>query len=343
MGNNYPVDHKKSHKYQEFKPMLPIYRSVASFKVLLVLGLLLAWCVSIYAASAVDPMTDSTLVLPAGSGIAWRWVVPPVSLDKPLPRHTLNDIRFSVDSSGNPWIGIENRQLLNPVKQVSAVLSEPFQRFVHLDNGLLLFSTVRTLGYIGVAGKEEFDGKGNPIMPYQPICDLPAYYSRIYRASGNCAYLVAEDAAARKSSVYLLRPEATAPGARTEVKNFRKVFETGETITAVAGDETTAFIALGKLVMMLTLEDSKLTAIPAQPDEEVKELAYGKGVGLFYAGGSGVGFLGAKRAFRFIETSNARIGLHGTNLLVLFPRHLGVLSFDNINRLWNFDFVLADN
>ena len=327
---------------QEISAMPPISRSVAFFRILLLLGLLLARCGATEAAPGFDPMTDSTLALPAGSGIVWHWVVPPVSLEKPLPKHTLNDIRFSVDGQGNPWIGIENRQLLNPVKQVSAVLSEPFQRFVHLDNGLLLFSTVRTLGYIGVAGKEEFDGKGNPIMPYQPICDLPAYYSRIYRASGNCAFLVAEDAAARKSSVYLLRPETAAPGTRPEIRNFRKIFETGETINAVAGDETTAFIALGKLVMMLTLEDNKLTAIPAQPDEEVKELVYGKGVGLFYAGGSGVGFLGAKRAFRFIETSNARIGLHGSSLLVLFPRHLGVLSFDNINRLWNFDFTLAD-
>lgn len=315
----------------------------ANLSVMMAVFCLLAMVVSSSAEAAqkFDPMSESTLVLPAGSGISWHWVVPPTTLEKPLPKHTLNEIRFSVDAQGNPWIGIENRQLLNPVKQIAAVLSEPFQRFVHLDNGLMLFSTVRTLGFIGSSNKEEFDGRGHPIMPYQPICDLPAYYSRVYRAAGNCVYLVSEDATAKKTMVYQLKPEAAAPGGRMEIRNFRKIFETGEAVTAVAGDETTAFIALGKLVLMLTIEDNKLTAVPAQPDEEVRELAYQKGFGLFYASASGVGFLGAKRAFRFIETSHARIALHGDGLLVLFPRNLGVLSFDNINRLWNFDFALA--
>ncbi len=310
-------------------------------RIFLVTTFILLCLATLQAEPSFDPMTDSTLVLPAGSGISWRWLVPPVTLDKPIKKHTITNIKFSVDGQGAPWIGLDNRQLLNPVRQVTAVPSEPFQDFTFLDNGLMLLTTVRTIGFIGASGKEEFDGQGHPIMPFQPICDLPAYYSRVYRASGNCVYLVSEDAGAKKTSVYLLKPEAAAPGGKLELRNFRKIFETGDAITAVAGDDTTAFIAMGKLVLMLTIADNKLTAIPAQPDEEVRELAYRAGLGLFYAGASGVGFLGAKRAFRFIETSHARIALHQQSLVVLFPRNLGVLAFDNINRLWNFDFKLS--
>lgn len=293
------------------------------------------------AASFFDPMSESTLVLPENSGIETRWVVPPTTIARPIPKHTLNEIKFSVDALGVPWIGIDNRQLLNPVKEVTAVLSEPFQGFTHLDNGLMLLTTVRTIGFIGSSNKEEFDGNGLPILPFQPICDLPAYYSRIYRGAGNCVFLVSENAATKKNAIYLLRPETGADGGMAELGSFRKVFESGEAITAVAGDDTGLFIALGKMVVMLNLADNKLVAIPAQPDEEVRELAYKQGVGLFYAGASGVGFLGAKRAFRFIETSHARIGLHGETLLVLFPRNLGVMAFDNVKKLWDFDYALA--
>ncbi len=290
--------------------------------------------------AAFDPMSDSTVVLPAGSGISYNWVVPPTTMDKPIPKHTLNEIKFSVDASGNPWIGIDNRRLLNPVREVAAAVSEPFQGLVHLDNGQLLLTTVRTLGFIAPSAKVEFDAAGLPLMVYQPICDLPAYYSRIYRAAGNCVYLVAEDARSKTSSIYVLRPEAASAQGQTELRGYKKIFQTGDTINAVTGDGDNTFIAIGKTVLMHTLADNKITAVPAQPTEEVRDLAYKHGLGLFYSTASGVGFLGAKRAFRFIETSHPRIALHGQSLMVLFPRNLGVMAFDNIKNLWNYDYKL---
>lgn len=295
-----------------------------------------------YAAEAnSELMSDTTLVLPVDSGITTRWVIPPVSLAKPLPKHTLNEIQFSVDAQGTAWIGLNGRMLLNPEKQIAASLSEPYQKFIHMDNGAMLFSTVRMLGFMGVSAKPEVDPQGYPIIPFQPITELPLYYSRIYKGAGNCVYLVAEDAATRKTALYLLRPEVDRVSGKTELRNYRKIFESLESINAVAGDGDTTFIALGKLVVALNQADNKIVPLPAQPDEEVKELAYKQGTGLFYAGASGVGFLGSKRAFRFLETSNARIAVSGLNLYVLFPRNLSVVSFDNINKLWNFDFAIV--
>ena len=290
--------------------------------------------------AAFDPMSDSTVVLPAGSDISYNWVVPPTTMEKPIPKHTLNEIKFSVDASGNPWIGIDNRKLMNPVREVAAAVSEPFQGLVHLDNGQLLLTTVRTLGFIAPSAKVEFDAAGLPLMVYQPICDLPAYYSRIYRAAGNCVYLVAEDVRSKTSSIYVLRPETASGQGQNELRSYKKIFQTGDTINAVAGDGDNTFIAIGKTVLMHTLADNKITAVPAQPTEEVRDLAYKHGLGLFYSTASGVGFLGAKRAFRFIETSHARIALHGQSLMVLFPRNLGVMAFDNIKNLWNYDYKL---
>lgn len=293
------------------------------------------------AATSVDQMSDMTLVLPVDSGITTRWVVPPVNLAKPLLKHTLNEIQFSVDAQGTPWTGINGRLLINPVKQIVTSLSEPYQKFLHLDNGALLFSTVRMLGFMGVSAKPEFDKQGYPILPFQPISELPAYYSRIYKGAGNCVYLVAEDAVSQKTALYLLRPEIDRVSGKTELRNYRKIFESREPITAVAGDGDTTFMALGKLVVVLNQTDNKLLPVPVQPDEEVRELAYKQGTGLFYAGASGIGFLGAKRAFRFLETSNARIAVHEQSLYVLFPRTLGVVCFDNINKLWNYDFAVV--
>lgn len=340
MANNlWPEKFFVKNMAREDKAMLPVNAKMVRPFLLMILFLLVL--VTLPAETFIDPMSDSNLVLPAGSGITWRWLIPPVTLEKPIKKHTIANIKFSVDPRGIPWIGLENRRLLNPVRQVTAVPSEPFQDFVFLDNGLMLLTTVRTIGFIANSGKEEFDGQGYPVMPFQPICDLPSYYSRVYGASGNCVFLVSEDAGTKKTSIYLLKPEAVSAGGKLELRNYRKIFETGDAVTAVAGDDTKAFIALGKLVVMLNIADSKLTVIPAQPHEEVKELAYRAGIGLFYAGASGVGFLGAKRAFRFIETSHARIALHQKSLVVLFPRNLGVLAFDNIDRLWNFDYQLS--
>ncbi len=305
-------------------------------------AMVLAFCAGLPVFASFDPMSESTVVLPSGSGISWRWVVPPTTMARPIPKHTVSELKFSVDPAGQPFIGVDKRQILNPAKQLAAVVSEPFQGFTHLDNGLMLLTTVRTLGFIAASNKEEFDGSGLPVLPYQPICDLPSYYSRVYRAAGNAVYLVSEDAAAGKTAIYLLQPEAAVPGKPAELRGYRKIFESGEAISAVAGDDKAVFIAMGKMVLMLTLHDHNLVTLPVQPDEEVRELTYQKGIGLFYATASGVGFLGSKRAFRLIETSHPRIVLRGSSLYVLFPRNLGVMAFDNIDRLWDFDFVLAN-
>ena len=49
------------------------------------------------ASASFDLMSDSTVVLPAGSGVSYRWVVPPTTMEKPIPKHTLNEIKFSVE------------------------------------------------------------------------------------------------------------------------------------------------------------------------------------------------------------------------------------------------------
>lgn len=291
-------------------------------------------------AAGFDPMSESMLVLPANSGITTRWIVPPANLEKPIPKHTLNEIQFSIDSQGSPWIGLNGRQLLNPVKQVAASLSEPYQRFVHMDSGMMMFSTVRMLGFMGIAANPELDAQGYPIIPFQPMFDLPSYYTRIYRAAGNCVYLVSEDIRTQKTILFVLHPETDSAGKITGPGGYQKIFESAEPITSVAGNGTMTFMAMGKLIVLLD-QTSNVLRVPVQQDEEVKELAFSQGVGLFYATASGVGFVGEKRAFKFLETSNPRIAVKGQSLYVLFPRHLGVMAFDNIDKLWSFDFDLS--
>ncbi|HNV69197.1 MAG TPA: hypothetical protein PKO06_05820 [Candidatus Ozemobacteraceae bacterium] len=286
-------------------------------------------------------LPESLMALPADGSIKTRWVQPPnpelaETVRQNSPARGGPEFTFSVDASGNPWIGVDGRRLLCPAKGFRATLSEPWQTFVHLDQGALLLATVRHLGFPALDSQAKSDKDGWPVVAFQPITPLPNYYSRLYKGANDCLYLVSGHATTVKSTLYLLQPETATTGTatgKTVVSRYKKLIETEEPITAVAGDGATTVIAFGRLVVALDAMAGPIFPWPTQPDGEVRELAFLRNVGVFYTTANSVGYLGTKRGFRLLQTPSPMISLAKNSLYVFFPKNYGVMALDNISDL----------
>ena len=156
-------------------------------------------------ASEVASVLETKLMIPMNSGVTVKWVVPPANFNEPLSKNVINSLQFSVDNQGSPWIGVEERKLINPVKGIVMELSEPFKNFMHNSSGAMMFSTPTTMGFIGLASELKDNDGDFPVVPYQPLCNLPSFYSKIYKGLNNSVYIVSEEQ--KKNVVYLLKPQ----------------------------------------------------------------------------------------------------------------------------------------
>ncbi len=285
-----------------------------------------------------EALPESLIALPLDSGIKTRWVLPPNpeladSVRRNSPARNGPEYAFSVDAAGNPWIGIDGQRLICPTKSFRAVLSEPWHGFTHLDNGGMLLSTVRHLGFIGIDKEVKVDKNGWPIVPFQPITALPGYYSRLYGGYGDSVYLVSGNASTGKSTLFLLQPETVSSASKNSssaVSRYQKLLETEEPITAVAGDGVRTFVAFGRLVTCIESQDKSLIRWPTAPAEEIRDLAYHPDLGPIYATDRGIGYLGLHRHLPLLRTPNPRICLRNGTLYIFFPKTYGVLALDNI-------------
>lgn len=280
-------------------------------------------------ASEFASVSETKLMIPMNSGVSVKWVVPPANFNKPLSKNVINSLQFSVDKQGSPWIGLEERKLINPVKGIAIELSEPFKNFIHNSSGALMFSTSTTIGFIGSASEVKNQGSDFPVVPYQPLCNLPSFHSKIYKGINNAVYIVSEEE--KKNVVYLLKPQKYSSGKNAGLRGFVKIFEHSKPINSITACEGRCFIALDNRI--IELNNSGDIFIQDAYKEKINEVVFAKGDGVFFSTDTGVGYYSRNKSFKFLEAKKAKISFDGTNLYLLFPENMGIIAIENAIKL----------
>lgn len=278
--------------------------------------------------SPAEALLNTTIALPASCAVLVRWVQPPMGhTAAEQSRLRASDMRFSVDANGKPWIGLDDRRLVSPANEFRAKTSVPFTGFVHLENGSMLVSTVTKFGFLATPQNISTNTDTTPIVPFQPIAQLPALYGRLFAGAGDTLF-VAVTRPGGKNDLYRLKKGAL-------LKGFEKILEIENEIMGVAGSESQVFVATSRRVFAVSPTTKQITPLPALVRHPITGLALHPRRGLLVSTTRGVGYLVNDTFQVLIETSNPRICVSKDTLYVLFPASLGVAALDNISTLAN--------
>ncbi len=296
-------------------------------------------------------LPEVLILLPENSPVRLNWILPPV--DRTVLETHLHDRWFSVDAEGFPWIGLDGRLLINPLKNYSAFLPEYFTGFTHLENGALIISTAEDFGFIAADQEIDYDpDTGYPVLGYQPLAWLPGkvddpgeeMVSRTMYRGENCLYFVVrktfpEEEYREKYEVYCFKPGAGQGDGQTDrssspgIPGFVHVYTSDEPITAVAGDGEQTFIAHGKLVLLVLPESSEPEVFYDHPADIILGLDYSREAGLFYATNYSVGLMSQGAALEFMQVPYPGIFLRDNSLYVMLSEQAAILQVENAGFL----------
>jgi ankyrin repeat protein len=304
--------------------------------------------------SITDIFPGISVILPVETTMKLKWILSPsdpATVNKTT--NNKNNLLFTVDKDGQPWIGHSDQMIFNPQKGYQIKLSHTFNDFVHLDNGALFFSTPTELGIAAPTKKSKVDQNNLPIFEFQPVTSLPYHDSRMYRGTDNCLYFTGRNPATGENEVFVINfrkstdaiDRVSSSGANVETQGiasllfgqFHKVFSTEEQITAVAGDGTNTWLALGNLVIKVSDKGNQISKVFSHPDQDIRQLIYVKNTGLVYSTGTKVGYIGQKGNIEFLTAPLHSIASQNGNLYLLFHESLGVISIENISGLKKMD------
>ena len=301
-----------------------------------ILCLLYLSSITILPISAEQPLWNAQAILPADSKIAVRWVLPPMK--KTITgRHTL---KFSVGPDNSPWIGYNNRYLLNPLKQYFIELSNRYKDLVQLENGALFISTATEFGFIVKGGK----AKKTPVSVLQPISLLPIPDCRMFKGADNCIYFLGLNKTTSQYELYLLKPDMIKIDALKikTLKGYTKIFSSPKAINAVSGDGNTSYIAMGNTIVCIHPGNTSPEAIFVHPNETITQLQYNKQSGLFYSTNDKIGYVGENGHLEFFKGEQLQISLAEKTLYILSENDFGILAFDHIDDLSKMNFHFAE-
>ncbi|MGB9907019.1 MAG: hypothetical protein ACPLRR_06510 [Candidatus Saccharicenans sp.] len=297
-------------------------------------------------------LPEVEILLPENSPVKVNWILPPV--DRAALEMHLNDRWFSVDGQGFPWIGLDGRLLINPIKNYSAFFPEYFTSFTHLDNGALIIATDEDFGFIPADQELDYDpDTGYPILGYQPLAWLPGevdgsgeeIVSRtLYRGEG-CLYFMVRKAVPgqeyrEKYEVYCLTPGSVSGSGQSSGAAFPvfvPVYTSDESITAVTGNGERTFIAHGQMVLLVTSGSPQPEVFYDHPVDPILALDYTTEAGLFYATNYSVGLMSKGAALELMRVPYPRIFLRGSSLYVMLSEQAAVLQVENVGFLKPFN------
>ena len=265
------------------------------------------------------PLPTGTKLSPIGSQFGVSWAVPPSNKDPKVHVQA-----FSIDDKSRVWFGTREGILMSPAANAFLAIDKPFQDFSWLKGGALFI----TSDEVSRAGKKS--DRGLVRLTMRPGTPLPARNAKLHVGAHGKRYLVARDSKARSYSVYELvrKGDKLAP---------HKIASFPNKVTAVTGDRDQIFVAMGRLVVRLKRDKSRIEGIYAHPVDDILQLAYTPEAGLFYATEDTVGFIGDTLRLELMTSPNARLRAKGKDLFVLLPKSWGVLRFKNLNRLKRLD------
>jgi len=257
---------------------------------------------------------ELTIALPKDGSVAMRWVAPPLAEDK-VRKAALTDIKFRVAPDGAVWMAYDKNTMTNLLTGMDVNLAAPLSDFIWLDDGALLISSKKTLGFIPELKKDE--------TPYQPICMVDIEGSSLASDGKKALFIYGRDGVTKGYAVY---ERIAGSGV------WRKIFISKVRIAGVCVYGGKAYIAAGRMIYELSLNDKKARTVFAHPLDPLTGIAYSPDAGLFYVTGNGVGVV-QNVAVEFIKCKGAQVAVKGNSLYLFLTDSLGVLRFDNIAGL----------
>ena len=254
-----------------------------------------------------------SLLLPQGSGVAARVVVPPAG-PAALEKTGWSDVRFALGPGDAVWFSHDGEEAANFTKGYRLRARAPFDDMAGVEGVAPLFAAGGDLGFLAVDAPAS--------AAFQPIAALPVKDARLFPGDAGTLYAVGRGEAGGWEAWVLV------PG-----KGFRKVLASTERISAAAGDGVTSYAAVGRLVGRVDGAGRAFKGVFLHPKEEVSGLAYSAAAGLFYAVASGAGAIGAEGSVEFLRAPRAQLVARGPDLFVFLPDSLTVFRLENAGAL----------
>lgn len=172
---------------------------------------------------------------------------------------------------------------------------DPVDDFTWTGDGALIAIRGDRLGFPGPGGVAD-------------LTSLPSRDMRLAPAGRDRLYIYGGATRDQRRQAYLLE----------KGEGLMHLAEMPYPITAVAGDGTKTFVAIGRSVLFLAPEKS--VRLVYRPTTEIRHLAYAPPHGLFYATRRAVGFVAAPgRGFTFLRAGGVQPLVHGEDLYLLIP------------------------
>jgi len=272
------------------------------------------------AESGIIPKT--LLILPETSAVKIKWILMP---EKKPPSEITYKIRFIIDNKNEPILLYGANLIINPIKNYIVKTREPLKDIICLDNGVLLFSDGKNLGYL------ELEKNYNDILPIaklKGVTKIPNSDSRLFKGDDSL-YSLSYNSKTKKYEVYIFKPLN---------KGFEKVLSIKEKIHSLSGKGEHLFISSGKQIK--EYKNGKFQIVYEHPRQEIKEIFFSEKAGLFYKTENGIGFVKSGTSIEFLQSENFEVFLKGTSIYVLFLKAMAVVELENIDDLKNYSFKI---
>ncbi|MDA8172793.1 MAG: PDZ domain-containing protein [Nitrospiraceae bacterium] len=276
---------------------------------------------------------DATFLLPVGTKVSARWVLPPAGVGK-------SGAMFSVDPDGHPVIAYESDGLtyfLNPMKEyiVAVATKDKVSAVTHLPNGLMLLAAGKDIGLLAEPSKKMSDKKGVPIVGFQPVVSLPVTKIDVLAAAGNEVYAAGLNPRTGRYSIYYLH---VAKGAGP--MDIELVHESDKAVTAVAANDNAIFVAAGNKVSRINRKDGSVTLLYTAPSSTVTGLALTP-AGIIASTAKELVLIADGGTFEMMRSSGHQIAMRGDTLYVLFNSSMGVAAIGNLADLERFNLAVS--
>jgi hypothetical protein len=237
-----------------------------------------------------------------------------------------------VDPASKPWFLCGKRYLAGLEYGANIGFDRRVDDAAWLDGGLVFVAVDDKLGVVPVKEHiKETKGKGIKFLATKVLGRFPMTGMKLSAGTGDVLYVIGRDTTTQKQDLYLVRK--TGDGWST-----RFLLATRAGVSAVAGDGTRTFVAIGPRIVEVG-EKTTTPVLSPRPERaaEVTGLEYGPKLGLFYTTAKGVGYAGTHYHFQFLKTPDTQIRLSGTSLFVLLGGGRGVLKLDDLDTFGKVD------
>ncbi len=275
---------------------------------------------------------DAILILPKTTKLSFEWLLYP---DENLKN---TSAILNVDNKGLLWIGANNNTIFNAENKILFKTDTPFIYFLWTDNGVMFFQTEKYLSFIPSNSKKAFKPEdGILTAPLQPLVSLPSENCKIKQATKSGLYFISKKD--NKSFVYY-----SGEGGLKKVTDkslaiaYKEIFVTDKDINSVSGNGKKTYVAIEKSILEVNTDEKKVKNIFTHPANEITDIAYYEGAGIFYATKNYIGFTGKNTSFDFIKTPDAKLLIKNNLLYVFIKGNCGVLKIKNIKDFINYKF-----